>query len=50
MITEPWVTLAGIVIVYAATIPFAVRSFERMKQAGTPVQPDTGDTEETPEP
>jgi len=50
MITEPWVTLAGIVIVYAGTIPFAARSFERMERAGPPVQPGDGDIEETPEP
>jgi len=29
MITEPWATLSGLIIVYALTIPFSVRSFRK---------------------
>jgi CDP-diacylglycerol--serine O-phosphatidyltransferase len=50
MITEPWVTLAAIVIVYAGTIPFAARSFERQQQAGPPPSAGDGNGAETPEP
>ena len=32
MFTEPMTTLAGIIIVYAATIPFANRSFQNLKK------------------
>ncbi len=49
MITEPWITLAGIVIVYAATIPFASRSLERQKQAVQPPPDAEGASEETPQ-
>lgn len=32
MFTEPMMTLAGIVIAYAATIPFSVKSFRKLKE------------------
>lgn len=46
MITEPWATLSGLIIVYAATIPFSMRSFHKRRRAeegGTDEQtgPDT---------
>ena len=43
MITEPWATLSGMIVVYAATIPFSMRSFrkrQREEDDGTDEQPE----------
>lgn len=47
MFTEPLITLSGIIIAYASTLPFAYRSFNRL-QAETPAAPapDTKDPDD----
>lgn len=44
MITEPWITLAGLIVAYAATLPFSRRSFRRTQQkaGGGPGETDDG--------
>ena len=32
MFTEPMLTLAGSIVAYATTIPFAIRSFQKLKK------------------
>ncbi|MBT5049875.1 MAG: phosphatidylcholine/phosphatidylserine synthase [Rhodospirillaceae bacterium] len=50
MFTEPLITLSGIIIVYASTLPFAYRSFNRLKsETPAPVAPDDPDDEPTAE-
>jgi len=46
MITEPWTTLAGLIVAYAATIPFSHRSFRRTQQDAAA---GTGAGEDSPE-
>lgn len=45
LITEPWIMLSGLIIAYAAIIPFSVRSFQRRKreEKGGPEEADAGD-------
>jgi len=41
-ITEPWIALSGLIIVYGVTIPFSLRSFRRRQseEAAAPPPPD----------
>jgi len=53
MITEPWSTLAGLIVAYVATFPFSIRSFRKTQresagEAGIPGAPGS-DSESSPE-
>jgi len=57
MFTEPMITLAGLIIAYATTIPFAIRSFQKLKtedqsrelEPEVAIEPDDIDHSDSPE-
>lgn len=49
MFTEPLVTLAGIIIAYASTLPFSYLSFTKLQSASpAPAAAENGDTDDEP--
>ena len=49
MFTEPLVTLAGIIIAYASTLPFSYLSFTKLQSASpAPAPAENGDTDDEP--
>ena len=51
MFTEPLITLAGIIIAYASTLPFAYRSFNRLRsETPTPTLAEKSDSDDKPQP
>ena len=41
LLTEPWLTLAGITLVYLVLIPFGIASYGRVRRRGSPAQAAT---------
>jgi hypothetical protein len=53
-ITEPWVALSSLIVVYGSTIPFSIRSFRKMQDedllaAGTAEDIDDLPSDDSPE-